>query len=118
MAPKVIIAGGRDFDDYDLLLKSLKHFNFEVVSGMAKGADALGVKLAKDFGLKLHCFPAKWSMGRQAGYLRNAQMAKFADALIAFWDGSSKGTGHMIKLAQDHGLKVKVVYYNNKKDLL
>ena len=39
-------------------------------------------------------------------------MAKYADALIAFWDNKSKGTKHMIELAKRYGLKVKVVIFN------
>ena len=39
---------------------------------------------------------------------RNREMAQYADALIAIWDGDSRGTGSMIKLAQQHGLKVYV----------
>lgn len=110
---KVIIAGGRDFNDYELLKKSLKHYNFEVVSGLAKGADALGVRLAKEYNLPLHRFPPDWNKhGKSAGIIRNIQMAKYADALIAFWDGRSTGTGHMIKEAHKHGLKVKIVRYN------
>ena len=46
-----------------------------------------------------------------AGYLRNKQMAEYADALIAFWDGESKGTKHMIDLAKKNGLKVRIVNY-------
>jgi len=50
-------------------------------------------------------------LGKAAGFIRNAEMAEYADALIAFWDGRSKGTKHMIDLAKKHGLKVKIQFY-------
>ena len=114
---KVIIAGGRTFDQYDLLCKTCDHMlslqkEVEIVSGTANGADKLGEKYAKEKGYSIKQFPADWDThGKKAGYMRNQQMAEYADALIAFWDGESKGTGHMIRLAEQHGLKIKVVYY-------
>lgn len=53
-----------------------------------------------------------WKLyGKQAGYLRNEQMAQNADALAAFWNGESRGTKHMIELAKRYGLKVRVKRY-------
>ncbi len=116
---KVIIAGGRKFDDYDLLCKvcdhalSLQlHSDIEIVSGAADGADLLGEKYASDKNYALMRFPADWKKyGKSAGYRRNDEMAKYADALIAFWDGKSKGTKNMIDKAKLNGLKVKIVKY-------
>ncbi len=115
---KVIIAGGRTFDDYELLCqhcdKALSRQNeVEIVSGTANGADKLGEKYANNKGYQLKQFPADWdTYGKSAGYKRNEEMAKYADALIAFWDGESKGTKHMIDLAKRYDLKVKVVTFN------
>jgi hypothetical protein len=112
---KVIIAGGRTFNDYDLLCRKCDRILslqkvVEIVSGMAKGADALGERYAKKHGYQIKQFPADWDKhGKSAGYKRNAEMAQYADALIAFWDGESKGTKHMIELANQLGLKVIVV---------
>ena len=115
---KVIIAGGRDFDDYLLLLQAVVKANFditEVVSGGAKGADALGELFARDMDLSLSCFPANWDLhGRAAGPIRNGEMAEYADALIAMWDGKSSGTRNMIKQAKDRGLRVHVEQYEPK----
>lgn len=111
---KVIIAGSRSFNDYSLLY-NVCYFelsiynNIEIVSGGARGADSLGEKFAHDNNYKLKVFPAKWDKyGKRAGYLRNREMAQYADVLIAFWDGESKGTKHMIDLAHKHDLKVIV----------
>ena len=112
---KVIIAGSRAFNDYEMLkrhadyLLQNKNGQIEIVSGHAKGADSLGERYAKERGYSLKLFPAKWeAYGKRAGYLRNEEMANYADALIAFWDGESKGTEHMINFATEKGLNVRV----------
>ncbi len=115
---KIIIAGGRTFDDYDLLCqicdKTLSlQSEIEIVSGTANGADKLGEKYASEKGYPIKQFPADWDKyGKSAGYKRNEEMAKYADALIAFWDGKSRGTKHMINLAKRYELKVKIVIFN------
>lgn len=114
---KVIIAGGRYFDNYPLLVKSCDHFfkgqeTIEIVSGGAKGADALGEQYASESKLKQYKFPANWNMyGKAAGPIRNEEMGDFADALVAFWDGESKGTMHMIKYMKKLGKPVRIVIY-------
>lgn len=114
---KVIIAGGRNFNDYEKLCQFCdnalsKQTEIEIVSGTANGADKLGEKYANDKGYPIKQFPADWDKyGKSAGYIRNAQMAEYADALIAFWDGKSRGTKHMIDLAKRANLKVKVSYF-------
>jgi hypothetical protein len=117
---KVIIAGGRDFDDFDLLCKKVdkilsRQDEIEIVSGTARGADKLGERYAELRGYDIKRFPADWgNNGRAAGYMRNEDMADYSDALIAFWDGSSKGTLHMIDTASERGLKIRIVLYHPK----
>lgn len=115
---RVIIAGGREFNDYDLLKKTMDNVlanvrdDITVVCGQARGADTLGEQYAKERGYAVQYFPADWNRyGKVAGYIRNTMMAKNADALVAFWDGQSPGTGHMIQTAQSLGLKVRVKTY-------
>lgn len=114
---KTIVAGSRNFDDYELLKyyldKALKKgLELEIVSGTAKGADKLGERYAEENDLPLKKFPAKWDeLGKKAGYVRNEEMAQYADACIVFWDGSSKGTKHMIDLAEKYELTLKIVYF-------
>lgn len=118
---KLVIAGGRDFLDYNRLAEvvqngltgPLKAYRVSVVSGMARGADALGHRYGHAIGLHVYEFPADWdTYGKRAGFLRNAQMAAFADGLLAFWDGQSRGTAHMIEQMRSLGKPVKIVYYN------
>lgn len=117
---KVIIAGSRNFNDYDLVRSAadelLSDFvpNIEIVSGGARGADRLGECYANEKGYKVTIFPANWDLyGKSAGYRRNVEMGNYADALIAFWDGLSKGTKHMIDIAKDLGLKIAVININS-----
>lgn len=113
---KVIVAGSRDFDDYPLLcwkldrLLAQKMGDVEIVCGKARGADSLGEQYAKERGIPVRYFPADWrTLGQSAGYQRNTQMAQYADALVAFWDGRNKGTKHMIDTAQRFKLDIRVV---------
>jgi len=116
---KIIVAGTRTFNDYELLeanliniLKGKRPSEVTIVSGGARGADSLGEKFARKYNCWLKIFPAEWDRyGKSAGYIRNADMAKFADACIVFWDGVSKGTKHMIDLADKHNLNLYVVMY-------
>ena len=106
----VIIAGGRDFTNYALVEEAIKRSAFEitqVVSGNAKGVDTLGEVWALAHNVPVEAFPADWSQhGRAAGPIRNRQMAEYADALIAIWDGKSKGTANMIQQARNKKLNV------------
>lgn len=118
---RVIIAGTRTFDDYKLLCETMNiaienstwlRDGIEIVSGGAKGADQLGEKFAKENGYKLTQFLPNWERdGKKAGVYRNTLMARYADILIAFWDGKSKGTKDMITKAQNIGLIVMVKNY-------
>jgi hypothetical protein len=117
---KVIIAGSRGFSNYKLLKETCdkylrekkKTHNVVVISGHARGADSLGEKYASDEDLDLEIYPADWKKyGKSAGFMRNEQMANIADAVIAFWNGESHGTKHMIDIAEEKGLNVKVVNY-------
>ena len=115
---KIIIAGSRTFNNYELLCQNCDkalslQTEIEIVSGTANGADKLGERYANEKGYKIKQFPADWEKyGKSAGYKRNEEMAKYADALIAFWDGKSKGAKHMIDLAKLYKLKIKVVIFN------
>ena len=131
----MIIAGGREFNDYTLLVESCdkllanKQPNIEIVNGGANGADRLGGKYAIQKGYKMKPFHADWDdvderadseLGRKngrvywkyAGHARNLEMAQYADAAIVFWDGASTGTKNMIDSAKEEGITVKVVRYD------
>lgn len=123
----MIVAGGRDFDTIwgnDRMYRVLRSIDRDigpmtVICGMARGADMMAHRLAKQFvGWSVEEYPADWERyGKKAGYIRNEQMAEVASILIAFWDGESRGTKHMIDIALKKGLEVHVYHYT-KNDLL
>lgn len=99
---KTIVAGSRDYHNYAHVKKMLDHFRktheiTEIVSGGARGADALGEQYAEEMDIALKIYPADWKKhGRAAGPIRNQKMGDYADQLVAVWDGKSKGTKNMI----------------------
>lgn len=118
---KVIVAGGRDFNNYDLMVKSLDEIlsgriDITIVSGKAAGADTLGEKYALEHGLPIDEYPADWKThGKGAGPIRNDKMARVSQMLVAFWDGKSVGTKDMISRAEMLGLEVHVIKYEKLK---
>ena len=112
---KVIICGGRNFTDYQYLNAYVKMVPpwieiTEVVSGHADGADTLGEQWATKNNIPLKIFPADWErLGRRAGPIRNIEMSKYAEGCIAFWNGTSTGTKHMIDTAIKAGLWTYVI---------
>lgn len=126
---KTIIAGSRDFRDYIFLDLEMQHVPWEITefvsggqvttdkaTGERYGADFLGECYAESLGFTPTIFPAKWRpdgpKGRvdyAAGPKRNEEMARYADALVAFHLGGSKGTADMIRRAKRHNLTTHVV---------
>jgi hypothetical protein len=121
---RVIVAGGREFLNYELLKRKLRAVfanwikqgdRIEIVSGTARGADQLGERFAKEHGYTVKYFPANWRPNGvydpAAGFKRNEQMAEHANYLVAFWDGKSRGTAHMIRTAEKAELQVRIIHY-------
>jgi hypothetical protein len=118
---RLIIAGSRKLNDAKVVIPAIaeavgnleamtEQKVAEVVSGCARGIDTLGEKWAHQAGLPVKQFPANWGQhGRAAGPIRNRQMAANADALLAVWDGKSKGTANMILEAELRGLHIMQV---------
>ena len=110
---RVIVAGSRSIADAALVAEVIEASGFpvaELVSGCAAGVDSLCEAWAKAQGIPIKRFPAPWClMGKGAGGARNEAMARYADALVALWDGKSPGTRDMIRRAEAHGLKAHVV---------
>lgn len=121
---RVIIAGGRDFEDYGLLkqfadsmLRKKLNRSIEIVCGEARGADSLGKQYANERGYAVKSFPAQWNtLGKRAGMIRNQLMADYADACIAFWDGKSHGTKNMIDLCKQKNIPIRIKKYSKKED--
>lgn len=109
---RVIIAGSRTGFRYSDIERFLAQVPFEittVICGGAQGVDSLGRAWAHQHNIPVEMYLAEWEKyGKRAGYLRNVKMAETADALIAIWDGKSKGTSHMIRVASAAKLWLKV----------
>lgn len=122
-ASRVIVAGGRDFDDYKMMKEKLDYLFFtsgefdampiKIISGMAEGADTLAIRYADEQKMTKILFPANWKYNRRlAGFLRNEDMLRIATHLVAFWDGQSHGTKHIIDLARGKSIPTWVFDYN------
>lgn len=132
---KLIIAGSRTLNSYDLerAVKAVKlnpREVTEVVCGCAPGIDQAGYRFARQYHKPVTYFPAwanqyNWALMKQRagerivypkggysgyslkhGYLRNAAMAEYGDALLSVWDGISKGSKNMREEAECHGLRL------------
>jgi len=119
---RLAIIGSRDFNDYDLLDKTINNHFYdysheelmfdEIISGAAAGADSLGAKFAKDNNIKLTEFPAQWEKyGKRAGFLRNEDIILNSDFVLAFWDGLSKGTANSLSIAKRLKKPTMIVYF-------
>lgn len=111
---KVIIAGSRGFPYSERMVQEVMVlFNkgpLEVVCGGCVGIDIGGWNWANFCSIKTKMFTPDWDKyGKGAGPLRNEEMARYADALVAIWDGESRGTWDMIQRADIHGLKMFIV---------
>ena len=110
---KLAIIGSRTFNDYNFLNEVLESFKPKltlVVSGAAKGADTLGEKWAIQNKIQTLIFPADWEKyGKRAGFIRNEDIIKNCDCVIAFWDGESKGTKHSISLCEKYNKPYKII---------
>ncbi len=117
MIIKVVIAGCRDYDNYNEAKEYIDFYpsgereanEIIVISGCARGADVLGERYAEENGFQVEKHPADWKKyGRSAGPKRNKEMAQVADMVVCFWNGKSRGTKSMIEYAKEFGKPIKI----------
>jgi hypothetical protein len=100
---RVAIIGSRNFNNYELVVDTLKEYENNItliVSGGAKGADTLGERWAKEKNKEVLIFHPDWNKyGKSAGIIRNKDIIENSDIVFAFWDGISKGTKNSIDLS-------------------
>lgn len=118
----LLVAGSRTFTDYKLLEEKLNRLLLYkdkvcIVSGGARGADALAKRYAFEHGYEYKEFPADWSKGKSAGFVRNRQMHEFISkqndrGVVLFWDGKSHGTKHSISLAKEFDNPIRIIYFD------
>jgi len=121
---KLIIAGSRDIHearniiDVMILGEDILQLPEEVINGGCWGVDMAGMIWAKGYAISIKTFSPDWTRyGKSAGPIRNEQMAEYADALLAIWDGESKGTWDMIKRADKHELKMLLITVGGLNDI-
>lgn len=119
MQVKLAVVGSRNFNDYPFLCEKLKQFDIsEIISGGAKGADALAKQYAKENSIPYRAFLPDWeNYGKSAGFRRNVLIINESNEVVAFWNGESKGTKHSIELAEKQNKKVHVYWPENNMDL-
>lgn len=117
-----LVVGSRDFNDSELLKRTLdrlleNHDAVTIISGGAKGADTLTEAYAVEHGYQSVIFKPDWKQyGRGAGIKRNEQMHQFIAeqdnrVCVAFWDGQSKGTQSNFKLAQKYNNPLRIIKF-------
>jgi len=115
---KLGIVGSRSFSNRKLLewvLHSLKFQPSVIVSGGARGADSLAENYAKSHGIKTKIFHPDWEEhGKAAGPIRNKKIVEYSDAIIAFWDGSSRGTASSIRLSRDKKVPLLIINFRKR----
>lgn len=113
---KLAIVGSRDFTDYKILDDFIRSkFDLSeidtVVSGGAKGADALAERFAEEHNFKIDVKKAEWGKyGRAAGPIRNALIVEEADAVVAFPTVDSRGTKNSMEIARKKNKRIEVLY--------
>lgn len=112
------MAGGRTFNDRQRAYCCLDMFHAHwgvtaIICGCAAGADTIGADWAVLHNVLVIRMPADWKTHKKsAGYIRNVAMAEIADYLLVFWNGKSKGTGHMIDIAREKNITMTVLHYD------
>lgn len=112
---KVGVVGSRSFTDYCLMESVLDNISSisKIISGGAIGADKLAERYAKEHDISLVIFKLDWNTyGKSAGVIRNKTIVENSDAIVAFWDGESKGTQHTINIAKDSGKNINIIQFN------
>ncbi|MGL5711555.1 MAG: DUF2493 domain-containing protein [Paraclostridium sp.] len=112
---KILVSGGRDFKDKLLLEKTLSAaFNPSdiLITGGATGADKLAENFANKNNIEAKIFYPQYKIwGKIAPLMRNSEMIKECDEVIAFWDRKSRGTKYTIENSIKNNKKVNIIYY-------
>lgn len=109
---RIAIIGSRDYPDWRVVKEYVRTLPRDtvIVSGGARGVDRIAVMEARRQRMMTEVYPAEWDAhGKAAGIIRNKTIVARADKVVAFWDGTSPGTAHTIRLAKAAGKPVTVI---------
>lgn len=110
---KIAIVGSRNFSNLALVRAFVQELprDTEIVSGGGRGVDTVAVEEATALGMPTKVFPAEWEKyGKAAGFRRNIDIVSYADEVVAFWNGESRGTKHAMELARMGHRRLTVIY--------
>lgn len=109
----VLVCGSRSWHDDETMRYRLRDLPpaSVIVHGAARGADAMAAQIARSLGIVERGYPADWrTFGKRAGVLRNLALLEMEPNLvIAFWDGRSTGTRHVILEAAKRHIPTEVI---------
>jgi hypothetical protein len=110
---KVAIVGSRKYPALHVVrsyVSKLKVYEPRavIISGNASGVDKTAQDEALKLAMRVYIIPADWRLGKGAGFARNEEIVNEADVVVAFWDGSSRGTAHDIGLAKKANKRLRV----------
>jgi hypothetical protein len=114
---KLAIIGSRSFTNIELAEQVFVSFFPQdrvslIVSGGAKGADLIGKELAKKHSIELLEFLPDWhGLGKSAGFIRNRKIVESSDMVLAFHDGTSRGTQNSLDIAKQLKKPVLVWFF-------
>jgi hypothetical protein len=101
---KTAIIGSRGFTDYNFFSKVIDVYREDIsliISGGARGTDKMAEQYADEHNIPKRILKPDWDwFGKKAGMIRNQDIIKGSEFVIAFWDGTSKGTENAITLAK------------------
>lgn len=119
---RVLVCGSRSWRLPNVIEKRLRELpaNAEILHGGARGADTLAAAIALDLGFFVEEYAADWKRyGKRAGMIRNVEMLdSWPDLVLAFWDGSSMGTAHVIREARRRGIATEVIVERDSLSLV
>lgn len=106
---KLAIIGSRTIESIDLSMY-ITETPTVIISGGAIGVDSIAAKYAKEHNIELNeILPDYSKYGKGALFIRNREIVKCCDKLIAFWDGKSKGTMYTVNEAKKQNKEVTII---------
>ena len=117
---RLLVCGSRTITDKNWIYSQIESYWYEhlacysdpiMIEGAARGVDLIAKAYAVENDWKIEEYPADWSIGRQAGILRNIKMYKNTDEVLVLWDGNSRGTKHTIGLCEKGNKPYTIIIY-------
>lgn len=117
---RLLVCGSRTITDKNWIYSQIESYWYEhlacysdpiMIEGAARGVDLIAKAYAVENNWEIEEYPADWSIGRQAGILRNIKMYKNTDEVLVLWDGNSRGTKHDIELCKKGNKPYTIIIY-------